>query len=469
VLARLAVTLILAVLTGCSGDVQEAAVRDFRAAGSMLPGSSSKEMPPAGAPDVGEEPSGPLPLARAVALTLLRSPELAAYSWEVRAAEARELQASLLPNPELEVETEEFGGRGERAGFEGAETSISLSQVIEIAGKRSKRRRLAAAEKRIAQLDYERKRLDVVAEVAETFINLLAAQEHAELADEMVTLSREVLRTAKERVKTGKISPIEATKAEVVLAENIIERAQNRRRLRSLRKALALSWASPAPSFEKAVGDLTALAPIPREETLYALLEVSPDLVRSLAEVEACRGRVALEKANRFGDPAVTAGVSRFNETDDDALSVGLSIPLPLFDRNQGRLREAWACLAKAEREAEAVGLQVRRKLDQAYSELLNANAEAKTLREEVLPGARKVLEGARAGYRTGKFDYLEVLDAQRTFFEVRSRHTDALAGYHRALVEVERLTGVPVSNRPSSGGDAGPVRTESRQEVDRP
>ncbi|MHC4682264.1 MAG: TolC family protein, partial [Planctomycetota bacterium] len=131
---------------------------------------------------MGDEP-GPadrnemMTLPRALSLALMHNPVLKAFSWEVRASEARALQASLWPNPELDVEVEEVGGAGDRSGFDGAETTVQLSQFIELGDKRGKRTKVASLENDISQWDYEARRLDVFTSVVKAFTETLAAQE----------------------------------------------------------------------------------------------------------------------------------------------------------------------------------------------------------------------------------------------------------------------------------------------------
>ena len=130
---------------------------------------------------------------------------------------------------------------------------------------------------------------------------------------------------------------------------------------------------------------------------------------------------------------------------DETTFVVGLSVPLPLFDRNQGRRREAAFNLAKANEERRAAEIRVRTALSDAYQSLLSAYREAATLRDEVLPAARSAFEGISESYRQGKLTQLDVLDAQRTLFEVREQYTEALFSYHRARAIVEGLVGRPI------------------------
>jgi cobalt-zinc-cadmium efflux system outer membrane protein len=138
-------------------------------------------------------------------------------------------------------------------------------------------------------------------------------------------------------------------------------------------------------------------------------------------------------------------GVRRLSETRDTALIMQLSIPLPVFDRNQGAILEARYQLARAGEERRAAEVRVLTDLAATYAELSSAFTEATALQNEVLPGAQSAFEAFSEGYRQGKFGFLDVLDAQRTLFEARGRYIEALTAYHRAVTEMERLIGEPL------------------------
>jgi len=388
------------------------------------------------------EPNGVITLRQALALALMHNPELGAFSWEVRASEARRLQASLLPNPEIGVEVEEVGGSGGRSGFDGAETTIQLGQLIELAGKRSKRKRVASLESKLAGWDYEAKRLDVLTEVAHAFVNVLAAKERLTLAEELVQMSEQILSTVTQRVDAGKDSPIEKTKAQVALASARIGQKQAHQRLGSARKQLAATWGSISPVFEEVAGQLDATFPVPSETELRRLLEQNPDLARWAVEMERRRAALELERANAVTDPTIVGGMRRLNEVDDTVLIFGLSIPVPVSNRNQGRILEATYNLAKVRKQRKAAQTNIYAALSNAYQALSSAFTEVTDLKNEVLPGAQSAFDAARLGYREGKFDYLMVLDAQRTFFYSRARYIESLAAYHGARADVERLIG---------------------------
>ena len=393
------------------------------------------------------EPTGAITLRQALALATMHNPELRAFSWNVRAAEARQLQASLLPNPELEVEVENFGGSDDLSGFDGAETTIQLSQLIELGDKRSKRTRVASLEKQLLGSDYEAKRLDVFAGVAKAFIEVLAAQQRCELTEELLQLSEELVTIVTKRVDAGKDSPLEKTKAALALSKINIQHQQALKDLDFTRKQLASTWAGSNPGFESVAGELDLLSPIPPIDRLMDLIEQNPDLARWDLEIDKGNATLELEKAKATPDITLNGGARRLNETDANAIVFGISIPLPISDRNQGDKQAAAYELNKAREEQRAGHLRIQTELAKAYQTLSSAYMEATELDKNLLQGAESLFEASKMGYSQGKLDYLNVLDAQRTLFEARAQYIDALASFHIARTDVERLIAGPIDS----------------------
>ncbi len=433
-------------VSGCMEHSDEVALPERR----LLVQEFSTFQPPAKpmeTPDVPEiaEPAGAITLGQALALALMHNPELKAFSWDVRVSEARRLQASLWPNPELEVEVEEVGGPGQRSGFDAAETTIQLSQLIELGDKRRKRTKLALLEKELTGWDYEARRLDVFTEVTKAFIEVLAAQQRLKLTKELLQLSEELVETVAKRVDAGKDSPLEKTKAAVTLSNIKIQHQQAVQNLEFVRKQLVSTWTGKEPVFESVAGRLDSLSPIPSINELTGLIEQNPDIARWSLEIDKGKASLDLEKAKAISDITLSGGMQRFNETDDNAIVFGISIPLPISDRNQaGKLRATYE-LARAREEQRAAHTRIQMKLVKAYQALAGAYTEAAELDKNVLQGAQSVFEASKTGYSRGKLDYLNVLDAQRTLFEAKARYIDALASYHTAKADVERLIGRPI------------------------
>jgi cobalt-zinc-cadmium efflux system outer membrane protein len=189
-------------------------------------------------------------------------------------------------------------------------------------------------------------------------------------------------------------------------------------------------------------GDLYSFRPAPAPDRLEALLARNPDLARWAVEMELRRAQIEMEKAGRYPDLTVGGGVRRFEESESYAFVAGISMPLPVFDRNQGAVREAQAGARSARERQRAAAARAHLALNEAHQALATAAVEAQILKAEVLPAAQEAFDASQEAFRQGKFGYLEVLDVQRTLFDTREQLIDALAAYHTAVAGVERLIG---------------------------
>jgi len=410
------------------------------------------------------EPNGVVTLRDALALALARNPQLSVFPYDLRAADARVLQAGLRPNPELDVAVEEFGGRGERSGLRGAETTVQVGQPLELGGKRAKRTRVASLDKELVQWDYRAARLDVMREATRAFFTVLAAQERLALTERLLELSRQAQAAVAQRVQAGKDSPVDELRANVVFSESRIERQRAEKALIAARHTLAAVWGSRAPMFEKAADDFYEVSgPRPLTE-MTAAIAGNPDLARWATEEDKRRAALHLEKAQAVPDVTVGGGVRRFEQTDDAAIVFGFAMPIPLFNRNQGGILAAIANLGKTRRQYEAVQIGTLAALSQATNALAAAHDEVTISRSDVLPKARQAFEAAQQGYLQGKFDYLYILDAQRTLFRTQAQYVDSVEAYHKAQADVERLIGGPLNvtdKNLSSGSVKEPLSQE--------
>jgi len=395
------------------------------------------------------EPEGTITLRDALAAALLRNPDLASFSWEIRVREARALQAGLRPNPELALEVENVAGSGAFNGVGRAETTLTLGQLIELGGKRMKRRRVAELGATLAGWDYEVLRIEVFAAVERAFNGLLAAQERLRLTGELLDLAARSRDSVARQVQAGAASPVERTRAEVALATQALERRSAEAAQEAARARLAATWGGRKALYERAAGDLFAIAVPPTREEILRRLSANPDIARWVEEIELRKAVVALEDARRISDPVASAGVRRLEESNDTTVVFSVRVPLQVFDRNQGARLAARRDLTKARHQRAAVEVGVRTALEVVIQELTASYQEVVSLREQLLPKAEQSYRSVRQGYLRGLFRYLDVLDAQRSLFGLRSRELNALLDYHNAVAEIERLTGTPIQGRP--------------------
>ena len=392
-----------------------------------------------------ENPTGALSLPKALSLGLLQNPELAGFSWEIRSSEARAIQAGLFPNPELETSVENFGGKNDQSGFKAAETTVQVNQTIELGGKRQKRQRAANLETELAVWDFASKRLDVFADISGAFWEVFGAQESLSITRELARLSEATYTTVEERVRSGKVPPVEALQAGVSLTTARIELEQAEHALVSARQRLAAAWGSTDPVFEAVTGQMELTSSLPELSELEKGIPNNPDVARWTTEIENKSAAVDLKDADAIPDVTIGAGSRYFGETDDTAFVMSLSVPIPLFNRNQGDRQEARYDLSKAKEAQRAAILKTRSALGQAYQDLSAAFLSASSLRKVAMPAAETAFQSTLDGYREGKFSYPLVLEAQRTLFEVKRQHVKSLEAYHKARTIIERLMGQPL------------------------
>jgi cobalt-zinc-cadmium efflux system outer membrane protein len=388
-----------------------------------------------------------LSMASAMALVLKNNPSLSGFSAEIRARDAAALQAGLLPNPELGVEVENFGGKDALEGVDGAETTIAFSQLVELGGKRGNRRMAATLDKTLAEWDYQSKKLDVLAATAKAFMEVLISQEQVALNNELLKFAEQTFTAVSEKVDAGKVSPVEKSRTQIEVSSARAEANRAVRELEAARRRLSGFWGDEHTDFDRVVGQLGEIVALPDEESLKAFLTNNPDLARWTAEIERSETALSLARSEVVPDLTLSAGIRNFQETDDNAFVAGLSIPIPFFDRNQGGVTEARALIDKAQSEQRAAKVALVTGLSDTWQELSTAYTEAVGLRDEILPSAQATYESSELGYREGKLDFLQMLDAQRTLFTVKRQYLLSLGAYHLASTDMERLVGVPLND----------------------
>lgn len=388
-----------------------------------------------------------LTLSRAIAAALARNPDLIATTYELKAADGRSAQARLRPNPELSVELENFAGTRAARGGDALESTLSLSQVVELGGKRSARADVAGSGRELLVVERQARQLDVLAEVTRRFIALIAAQERVVLAANATALARGTLDAIVRRVEAARSPEAERSRARIGLIRTQVEEQQIRSEVRSARLALAALWGSDEPHFSEAQGDLLTLGAIEPFETLIAQVGGNPDFLRFASEARLREAELRLARAQARPDLTLGVGVRHLNDIDANALVAGFSLPLPVFDRNQGRIREAEARRAQTDAEQRASFVRARATLFGLYQELLASHDRLGTLRSDALPLAQQALEQTQYGYDRGRFSYLELATAQQELLALRAAIIDAAADHHRVLTEIERLTGAPLAS----------------------
>ncbi len=380
-------------------------------------------------------PLPPLTLEQALAQATSRSPLIAAAQREVDAAQAASSQAGLLRNPALSATVED-------PRREGRTTTVLLDIPLELGGKRAARISVAERALALASAELDKVRAELRADVIQAFFAAWVAQERAQLAQDSADIAGRAAAAVAKRVAAGKVSPLEATRAQVDRANVQLELAEARSELQTSRFALATVLGDAAPAFEAVQGALSSPPNRPAWHELVALLDASPALQTGRLEAERRRALLDLERSKAVPDLTLNLGAKRDAAAGRTQAIVGFSLPLPVFDRNQGAVLEAARRAEKADDEWQAVRLRLLAELQQAAHRLTVAGSSLATLKETVLPSAQQAYDAASQGFEAGKFGFLEVLDAQRALLQARTRYLSTLAAAHQAAAAIDRITG---------------------------
>ncbi len=383
-----------------------------------------------------------LTLDKAVVIALANNPELVSYNLEIKALESVALQQGLSPNPEFGVEAENILGTNDLSGFKAMETTVLLSQDILLAGKLNKQRRVAALESDIAGWEYEMKRLDLITNVRLVFIQAITLQRDIGLTKELLKISNEFLSNLNKRIEAGKVSPAEASRAKVIVSALEISLINSELSYRSAKQQLRALLGVDKFAFNEVGGELKIMDVLPGIELLQEKLSQSPELARYDKVFEREEAMIELEDSKSVPNLNLAVGWRWMNQTSDNAFVLGASIPLPLYDRNQGALQEAKIRFDQKKSELRSDRNNLISDFNTTYNNLISLSEALKKLNNESIPYAQNAFEIIRDGNLVGRFTILDVLDTQRTLFELQSEYLRTLGNYNIQIVRLERLIG---------------------------
>jgi len=392
-----------------------------------------------------------LTLASAIEQTMASNPELRVYTPRLAGARARTAQAALKPPLELQAEVQDAFGTGNASGFDIAETTFALSQVVELGGKRESRMDAAAASTSLTQAERAAAELDVLAEVTRRFIHVASDQEHLALTMRATVLAEENVTAAAARVAAARAPDVELRRARVTRARVGVEQEHAEHELLTSKRKLAAMWGDTDARFDRVGADLYALPPSEGYEALVAKLATNPDFARFASEERLRDAELRIAEAHAKTDLTWRAGVRILSETNDEALVFGVTMPLNASRRARNDIAVARAEREQTTAERDAHRVRAEAELFELFQELRHAITEAQMLRTTVLPEMEAALEDTRYAYERGRYSYLEWVDAQRELVDVQRALIDASTNAHLYRTEIERLTGEPLASAEES------------------
>jgi cobalt-zinc-cadmium efflux system outer membrane protein len=391
------------------------------------------------APPALAQVAAPLTLQDALTRAIESDPGLRSAEAGVDAAMGGARQARARPNPELSAEVENFNGRGDLRGFSGAESTFSLSQEIEVGGRRTARVRLADRDLHGAELDRVLRGLDLLRDVQTAYFDALAAEELVVIERERVATAEALSTSVARRVTAARDPLMAGARAQSGLAEARIALTRAEAESVTARARLASYWGGDE-GYALVRANFALPGTLDHAHTLAP--DQSPDIARLAATRDRQDAAARLERSLSYQNPTLSLGYRRFEDRDGDgALVAGFSIPLGVFNRNQGAIAQAQSERRRAEYDLEAGRRSIAREFAALERALASEAAAVRATEGEVIPQAERALSLAQEGYNRGAFSYLDVLEAQRALTDARQRRVDALRSYHANEAALDRLT----------------------------
>ncbi len=384
-------------------------------------------------------------LASALKFALANNPELASSRHEILANAGAVRQAGMWPNPEVSLVVE-------AARQNTRSTTWQLNQTLELGGKRAARVHVAELASAAARNELALKAAHIRADVTRHFYGTLLAQERSRLAQRALELAQRASAVAKRQLALGKIAPLEATRASIAEAAMRVELAQANSQEQSSKHSFALAlgaqvatqmatqMATQVTSQVQLQGQFDTLPQLVDLAQLTQRLPQAPLLQRAKLELDKRLALSSLEKAQQTPDVSVSLGAKREQQTGRQQAIIGLSLPLPLFDRSALQETRSRAEMARAD--LLATEQRLSSELLQLHQSLAVARIEAELLQKEVLPDAHNAVELALKGFDYGKFSMLEVLDAQRTLLQAQTQYLRSLGQAQHAAAAIEATLG---------------------------
>ena len=373
-----------------------------------------------------------------IALSLAKNPALQQAGLSIQAAQGKALQAGLYPNPTVGVSGDELGDRTGPGGI----WTAQVGQEIVLGGKLKLSRAVAQKEVDQATLALQSQRYALFTTVRHGYFEVLTIQRRVEILDELVKLAQNAQDSAEALQKAKQIAELDVLPFRVELDRLTADLEATQRELIAARRRLVAAIGLPNLPISTVVGSLEQSLPSYKyEEIHYLVMEAHPEV--QFAVVGINKAELALRRAQVEKIPNVTVGagyVRQYENRSRDWL-IGVSVPVPVFNRNQGNIQTAGAEFGKARYEVSRVQNELAGRLAGAHGQFTAAKQRADRYRTSLLPNATKSYELSLLAFKGGQFEFLRVIQAQRTVAEARLEYIRVLGDAWRAASEIAGLT----------------------------
>lgn len=389
-----------------------------------------------GVPQPVEQVSGGWTLDQVESAALNGNPTIAQLQGQVEAARGRWVQAGLMPSPLLGYNGQQVGSKGE------AEQNGVLMQMEFVRFKKLRLNRAVVAEEiGIAEQNLAAQELRVLTDARIGFYDVLAAQRRVELNEELVEINQKAVQAAERLLNAKEVSRVDVLQARIEADQTRILLENSRQRYRSAWRALSATIGQPDLEVQMLVGDLGGFRQVYAwDESLQRLLGASPELGAAALNIE--RARQALARARVETAPNLTVqGIVQYdNAVRRNDGGIQATIPIPIWNRNQGTIRAAEREVFVAEQNLRRLELSLQARLAPVFERYAIARNQSVRYAKEIIPNAQESLDLAQAAYRAGELGFISLLTAQRTFSQTNLAYLDSLRDLWAASLEIEGL-----------------------------
>lgn len=383
-------------------------------------------------------------LQDAITRTFEHNPALHAFSYKLKAQSGRQLQASLAASPEISLDIEDALGSGPFDGIDNAQMTLGIAWVLE-GDIRQSHSDVARGGAALLSTQATIKRLDAAAQTARLYLLSLANQARLRNALKTVALAEETVSAVHKRVTAGKTPGAELARARAELARRQLAYEDIEHELRSAIRLLASQWGETQPGFTHLEGDIFSLPATLPFATLKTQFERSPDFTRLMAEKRLLQAQLRLAESQSNPPWRVNLGLRHIETTNDQAMVAGISLPFGERSRNTGNIIAARENLSQTVAQADALKVRFETMLYVLYEELQHSLHRIDAYRGDILPQLEEALKETRKAYNLGRYSYFEWRSVQAELLAARSTLVESSIDAHLKVIEIERLTGVPM------------------------
>ncbi len=378
-------------------------------------------------------------LHEAINIAIEKNPQLQSTRDQVDVATGSLRQSRLYPNPVLELLAEEIPEN--EIGLNQSQNLVAITQPIVTGGKRGLGIKVSEKSKEKNELERDAVLLDVMADTKKAFYKVVADQEGFAIAKKVEEIAKGIYESEKVRFDAGEVAVTNVLRAEVELskARNLVSNAEGN--LQNSIKELQTVMGIPEETVDGVMGNLlTKPVELSLHELELNMTSNQPFLKASKKNIELAETQLMLEKRQSIPDINVSAGYKRLTQENVDTVQMGIEIPAPFFNRNQGNIQKGKALSRKAKSENQSVYNELLFQLKKNFNSYNVERKRVVEFRDKILPRAEESLKLIEKGYKEGEFNYIDLLDAQRTWAETRISYIESLKNLNLLIADIERL-----------------------------